>query len=109
MRGRLNMRSFLKWLWVFLSLTIYIFAVYFLEYKHTNDSEIFLIYAMLVVCFPLGLLAPLLLSLLPNTSSAGISLTWLTLEWFVFIFFGWIQWFIFVPRISNFIKRKKSI
>ena len=110
--GLNQMKFFLKFIWLLLSVLVLVLSLYFFEVKQSQDSEIFLIYAMLVLSFPLGLLASLILSLYSflNGAIAGISILVLVLEWLMFLLFGWIQWFVLIPKAIHFVKkfRKES-
>lgn len=90
----------LKYVWWALCVLVLAISVWTFSMTPSGDSEIFLIYGMLALSFPLGLLFPLVAT---SMQSAGIvlpaqaSLPWLFLEWAVFLALGWFQWSKLIP------------
>lgn len=70
-----NKNALLKFIWVGFSVLVLIVSLYYFEIKRSQDAEILLIYSMLVLTFPLGLLVSLVLTgfLLVTDMTQGIS------------------------------------
>ncbi len=83
-----NKNALLKFIWVGFSVLVLIVSLYYFEIKRSQDAEILLIYSMLVLTFPLGLLVSLVLTgfLLVTDMTQGISVFFLLLNGCFFYF-----------------------
>lgn len=95
------------------------FFVTVFKYKqlNNNDIEIFLVYIMYVLSFPLGFifstaLAAIIYGILWlfNLLDHGLKIgyTLLVIEWLWLFIIGYIQWFILLPRLSKRLKKMQS-
>lgn len=101
----LAIRRFLKTGWIVLCIAV--LMVTLVKFDHRPDSDIsdFLIWSMLVLSVPSGILILLLNAglayFLHSAFSITISTTYLTLAvtWSLFFIVGYIQWFYALPLI----------
>ncbi|HAU5797996.1 hypothetical protein XU19_11990 [Vibrio parahaemolyticus] len=96
----------LKFFWVSISFIILIFTLYFYDGTKNSDIEIFLSYSMFLLTFPSGLIILSFLSgiiyliaLMFDSRFEGFEVNrfYLIIEWFIFFFIGYIQWFFVTP------------
>jgi len=104
------MKKKIAW-FIFHTLTIIYFSYIHITVHY--DAAIPFIYLMFIVSFPLGLLVPyifiLLSYILPelHTGSNYLFLYDIVLIGILFMAVGYIQWFILVPKIQQYFKKKK--
>lgn len=96
--------------------TFMILIVALIKYEPQGDIIIFLIYAMMLLSFPSGLLASLAAALIgyllyrlnidiAYSDSGGY--VEIVLTWLMFFIAGYWQWFIFFPRLWKNVRLKK--
>lgn len=81
----------------------------------TSDSELILVYGMIVLSFPSSLLILLAVGLFGHLAvAAGVEFSIptnylvLTIEWIVFLCSGYLQWFVLIPRAWRRWKRRSG-
>jgi len=95
----------------------HIIAIVYFSYMHITvhyDAAIPFIYLMLLLSFPLGFLVPFIFIplsyILPtiHTGSNYLFLIDIVLTGILFMIIGYIQWFILLPKIRNYFRKKDS-
>jgi len=95
----------------------HIIAIVYFSYMHVTvhyDAAIPFIYLMLLLSFPLGFAVPFIFIplsyILPeiHTGSNYLFLIDIVLSGILFMFIGYLQWFILLPKIRNYFKKKTS-
>lgn len=83
-----------------------LFAACLIPFVQTRnaDYEVFLIYGMTLLTFPIGLPMAFLIaavqSLLPLSASGDLPSVWsLTLFWLLMLIAGYVQWFVILPKL----------
>jgi len=93
--------------WLILNITILIFGFYY--------GQIVLAYLMVIITFPFGMLVLYFLSLFElflnyfhidviNSTNETIILV---SQWIIMLISGYIQWFILLPKVIKFFKKKR--
>ena len=95
--------------WIVLSFYVLFMGLYPFGGKNT-DVYVFLLYAMLLLTFPIGYLSWFIflhISDLVNLLWDGVTFTgpYFLIVWLVFFLPGFWQWFILVPYVSRKIKK----
>jgi hypothetical protein len=109
-----NFRRLLKVLWI--ALCIVILATTLSKFDQRPDSDIadFLVWGMLVLTVPSGILAMLLYAgfayALHNTFAVTVPTTYSTLSvtWLLYFVVGYVQWFYLLPRLVARMRRKQD-
>ncbi len=85
-------------IWAATALALLVIVLW-LHNSYSSDAEVLLVYGMLVLSFPLGLLLPAAMSGLVamGVSSPDPSIALFFTEWLIFLILGWIQWSKVVP------------
>ena len=109
-----NTRRLVKIVWI--ALCIVVLVVTLAKFDHRPDSDIadFLVWGMLVLSVPSGILVILLYAglayVLHNTFAITVSTTYLTLSviWLLFFIVGYAQWFYLLPRMITKMRVKQK-
>lgn len=102
-------------LWVGLATVVLIVTLYFFDNRPNSDIEVFLIWSMLLLSFPSGLLIIFLFAgisyFLYHFFSVVIVTSYaeLLLSWFTFSIVGYLQWFKLIPHLVAKWREKKKI
>lgn len=106
----------LKTAWLTLSCLILIITLLFFDNQTNSDIEDFLIYSMLLLTFPSGVIAQWLMfamwCIFKNVSNGyeitfSVSHIYLTFVWLFLVTIGYIQWFFLLPLIFHNYKKPK--
>jgi len=102
------MKKLLASLWITIATLLFVACLVPFVQTGNADYEVFLIYGMTLLTFPIGLPVAFLFaaaqSHLPASVSAGLPSAWsLTLFWLLMLIAGYVQWFVIVPTL---IRRK---
>ena len=106
--------SIVKLFWTAVSLIVLLITLYKFDGKPNSDIEVFLIWSMLVLSFPTGLLYLLLAALLVHSAEILFGFTLATsyismlVTWSALFVLGYFQWFKLVPFLWEKIKRRKA-
>jgi hypothetical protein len=103
---KLPVLSAMKAIWLLLATSVYFLTLSLYDgTATTSDSELILVYGMIVLSFPTSLLILLtvgLFGLLAVAAGAEFSIPTnylvLTIEWIIFLGCGYMQWFVLLPR-----------
>jgi len=93
--------------------SIHIIAIIYFSYLHATihkDAAIPFIYLMFLLSFPLGFIVPFIfIALLSHIHIAHdyLFLTDIVLIGILCMIVGYIQWFILIPKIKKYLKKKK--
>ena len=93
--------------WVFLCVVVLLITLYKFDHRPDSDISDYLIWSMLVLSAPSGVLVLLLNAslayVLYNYLSIIIPTTYLTLgvTWLLFFLIGYFQWFYLLPRVAE--------
>ena len=110
------MINLLRTMWIAVSIAVLIVTLNFYNSQTGNDADLFLIYGMLFLTFPLGFVVAVFFALLAYIETlTGISLVniaygklTITIFWACFFAVGYLQWFKLIPYIATKIVRRKS-
>ena len=107
------MARLLKIIWVVACVLVLLMAFWFFDGKSNSDTDIFLVYAMNLLTFPIGLICTTLifyvLKIVYDFFSIQIVSSYLSIFffWIIFFFSGYYQYFKVLPFLRN-IKRNKE-
>lgn len=99
--------QFVKIGWVFLCVVVLLISIVKFDNRPDSDISDYLIWSMLVLSAPSGVLVLLLNAslayVLYNYFSIIIPTTYLTLgvTWLLFFLIGYVQWFYLLPRVAD--------
>jgi hypothetical protein len=103
--------KYFKLAWCLISVAILVYALTFREGPNARERDIIVIYCMLAMSFPLGLVgsgvatALLLLADKLDFPNSVHPLRDTLLTWLLFFGFGYLQWFVLIPWV---VKRVKA-
>lgn len=96
----------IKFIWVAICIILLFTTLFYYDGSGNSDIEIFLVYSMSVLSFPMGfLLSMFLLFIIYGflwgfnllSYSPGVCYILLTIEWLWLFVIGFFQWFILMP------------
>jgi small-conductance mechanosensitive channel len=96
-----------KLLWIALCIVVLCITLYFYDGKPNSDISDFLVWTMVLLTFPLGLIVSLLIGwisfLLYESTEVVTSVSYgmLFLVWLVYFIVGYFQWFKMTPAFSQ--------
>lgn len=105
----------LRVLWVSLSVTVLVLSLVSFDGRPNSDAGLLLLYSMLVLSFPAGLVFTMLVAglyaALQSAFSVVVPTSYLEMafEWTGFFIVGYLQWFRLVPFLSNKVRRRSSL
>lgn len=108
------MRRGVKCAWVLTAIVVLVVSLLLFDGRPNSDVEILLGYAMLVLSFPLGVVSEVVLGVAARALFEiegyifTVSYFMLFAEWLVLFIVGYLQWFVFLPRIWIWCKRRRS-
>jgi hypothetical protein len=112
MNWKIKLLKFIRFGWVILCLFVLCISFYYSSDDPKNDIEIFLIWSMVALSFPSGFVVALVFTFLiillgdsPNTMLDSAYL-FIFVTWFAYFVVGYLQWFILVPKLVKWIKKK---
>lgn len=96
----------IKAIWLLLATSIFLLTLSIYDgTATTRDAELILVYGMIFLSFPTGLLILLATGLVGHLAvAAGMEFSIpsnylvLTIEWIIFLSSGYLQWFVLLPR-----------
>ena len=103
----------IKGVWLFTCVAVLFVSLYYFSPGPKNDIEVFLIWSMIFLTFPIGyvvtaiftLIAILLVEIADVTLQTSYLL--ILINWLAFFIAGYLQWFVWVPKLVKWIKNKK--
>ena len=97
-----------KAIWFALMVALLGVVIYFYEMDPTGDTDILLFYGLMVFNFPLGITPVLIVNVISKTMAWQLETSLLTIivEWAVVGLFGYFQWFVLLPRLIAWFKKK---
>lgn len=100
----------IKLSWIVITFLILGVTLYGFDGKPNSDIADLLVWSMLVLSFPAGLLVSLVYVALDNLFSIWFYTSYLTLtiDWLGFFALGYIQWFLFVPYLIKKWKNRQT-
>ena len=108
------MNKSLKLIWLLLCISSLILTLYLFKFCGSDDSEIILIYSMIFLTFPIGFIAAMILTglIFISEHNFGIivvtSAFFIVTEWIFFLLFGYLQWFVLIPKVISVTKKRKK-
>ena len=99
-----------KVIWIFLNIIVLLLGLYLRTIA--PDGAIVFIYLIYFISFPIGLIVPFIFIYLDIYFNFNIYyesypiLIDIFIPWIVFLIAGYIQWFIIIPKIKNYLKKK---
>lgn len=102
---------YVKFGWIIAGVMVLLTTIYFFDGEQNSDIDVFLIWLMLALSFPGGIVCALIFSgfayVLYQATAMTVPTTYLSilLFWAVFFVVGYWQWFVLVPRL---VKRFKG-
>ena len=117
----LVLKNYIFRLWVSLTVSVLVLSLYYYDGKPNSDIDVFLIWSMIVLTLPFGILIALLLGGFYYFCFYLFSVTFhssyfhLLVTWTVFFLAGYLQWVkLFpyfvnkVPQVRKFMSRSKE-
>ncbi len=104
----------IKVLWIALCIVVLCITLYFYDGKPNSDISDFLVWTMVLLTFPLGLVIGLLIGwisfLLYESTGvmSSVSYGMLFIAWLIFFIVGYLQWFKMIPLLIQKIKSRSS-
>lgn len=104
----------LKWVYIALCLAALSAVLYFFDGKPNSDAGTLLIYAMLVLSFPISFVFAAVetggLWLISEITGRDVPTTYLFLvvTWLGFFAVGYVQWFVLVPKLLEKLRARRS-
>ncbi|WP_320708485.1 hypothetical protein, partial [Enterobacter cloacae] len=104
--GKNHITITLKIFWLCMVFLILVITLSFFDGQKNSDIEDFLIYSMLLLTFPSGIIftgiAFIILYMLTffiEEMVLNVGYIYLTIEWLFLVLVGYIQWFLLIPII----------
>jgi hypothetical protein len=100
--------------WFVVVIIVLLVTMYFFDGEPNSDVDIFLIWSMLVLSFPISIVCALILSgityVIYKVAGITVPTTYLSmlLFWLVFFVAGYWQWFVLGPRVTRMFRKKES-
>lgn len=104
-----------KGIWIITCVAVLLVSFYYFSPDPKNDIEIFLIWSMIFLSFPIGYVVAVFFNLvaifLIKFSGVTLSNSYLSIfiVWFTFFAAGYVQWFVLAPKLVQWIKNKKKL
>lgn len=105
---------YVKVLWICVSAIVLTITIHKYDGTPNSDVDIFMIWAMLALSFPLSLACALAISsanyIITITTGSAIATSYLTIiiYWLAFFVVGYWQWYILAPKIYRLTRRKNG-
>jgi len=100
--------------WLFLNIAILVYGIYLRQIA--PDGAIVFIYLMYLVSFPLGFAVPFVFVCMDMCVGYDINVHYssfpimidILIPWVLFLIAGYLQWFMLIPKIKKYWKKRKS-
>lgn len=100
--------NILKISWLGVAFLVLVITLFFFDGRNNSDIEDFLVYSMLLLTFPIGIIASGLVfvvlyffvsALYIEEITFNVGYVYLIFEWLFLLIVGYIQWFFLIPII----------
>jgi len=102
-----------KGIWIITCVAVLCVSLYYFSPDPKNDIEIFLIWSMIFLTFPIGYVVAVSFNLIAIflMKFAGVTLQGsyllILVNWSASFIAGYFQWFVWVPKLVKWVKNKK--
>ena len=103
-------KKYLTVIWLLTCLGILVFA--YIQ-SDVHDMPVAVIWLLVFITFPIGMLAAPLIGLLISNITPMLGINYhafseITVYWVVLVSLGYLQWFVMAPRVINFVRNKHA-